>query len=92
MLKASTVANEYYFGDMPGTLQYNIDPKDICNVDLSECHNVDLSECHNVDFLECHNVNLSQIIPHTKGDIDWKIILAMKANIDNKISDNEKSL
>ena len=31
-IKPSTIENEYYFGDLPGSLQYHIDPVSIMEI------------------------------------------------------------
>ena len=31
-IKQSTIENEYYFGDLPGSLQYHIDPVSIMEI------------------------------------------------------------
>ena len=73
MLKLSSIPHEYYFGDMPGTLQYRKKVCDILSLELP----CDEETC---DFYMCeHSLdNLKCIIPLSQIKIKWKIILMMK--------------
>lgn len=75
MLRPSSVENEYYLtGDKPGTLQYNIDQNTIRNYILPE----NLEDCGFYQILENYDDIRLKITPHTKANINWEIILAMR--------------
>jgi hypothetical protein len=77
MLKPSSVPNEYYFGDLPGTLQYKMKPDDLLLLDLpknTETCGYNLSS-HSAE-------NLKRITPHTKKQL-WRILLMMESKRDN---------
>ena len=80
MLKISSIPNEYYFGDLPGTLQYNKTSQELINLELPD-NNEDCG------FILCeHSLeNLYRIVPLTQRDIKWEIILIMcKENEEEK--------
>jgi len=74
MIKASSIQNEYYFGDLPGSLQYKKTPQEIIDCELQ---NND-EDC-GFTFCEHSAENLRRITPYTKRNEDWKIILMMQA-------------
>ena len=80
MIKASSIEHQYYFGDMPGTLQYNKEVRELIDCQLVD----DIDDC---GFQLCeHSVeNLRRVTPHTQRKTDWKIILMMKHENDNEI-------
>jgi len=73
MLNPSSIPHEYYFGDMPGTLQYKKKVADILSLKLPN----DDETC---GFKLCEQSleNLNCILPVTQRKIKWKIILMMK--------------
>ncbi len=78
MLRLSSIPNEYYFGDLPGTIQYKVEPIDITNLDIENNDN----DC-GYTLCEHSLVNLQRVTPTTQIDIEWKIILMMKKQQDN---------
>jgi hypothetical protein len=76
-LKLSTVPHEYFFGDMPGTLQYKINRDELANMDLSiqddDTRGYQL-EFHTED-------NYRRILPNTataRTPSAWDAVLFMK--------------
>ena len=80
MIKASSIEHQYYFGDMPGTLQYNKEVRE-----LIDCQLVDDSDDCGFQLCEHSVENLRRVTPHTQRKTDWKIILMMKHENDNEI-------
>jgi len=80
MIKASSVPNQYYFGDKPGTLQYKKEKQELIDCLLVE----DANDC---GFSLCHHSleNLNRITPITQRNTDWKILLMMKAEVGDEI-------
>lgn len=86
--KESSIKNEYYLGDLPGTLQYRKSKIEIINAyrDFSIENNIELfselkDTCGYTDINEFDsNDLLSKVMGNTKivKDNDWEIILAMK--------------
>ena len=74
MLRESSIPNEYYLGDKPGTLQYNKDPDEIMN-----CMSVvNLNTCGYV-ISEHSEENFKRLIPHTRRSLQFtKILLVIK--------------
>jgi hypothetical protein len=73
MLRPSSIPHEYYFGDMPGTLQYKKKVTDILSLELPNDE-----EKGGFNICEQSLENLNCIIPVTQLKIKWKIILMMK--------------
>ena len=73
MLKQSSIPHEYYFGDLPGTVQYKKKVSDILSLELPN----DEETC-GFNLCEQSLENLNKIIPVTQKKIKWKIILMMK--------------
>ena len=73
MLRLSTIPNEYYLGDLPGTIQYKKDTEEIISLDCDK-------EENNCGYILCdHTIeNLRRTIPFTQRNKSWKIILMMK--------------
>jgi len=80
MIKASSIEHQYYFGDMPGTLQYNKEVRE-----LIDCQLVDDSDDCGFQLCEHSVENLRRVTPHTQRKTDWKIILMMRAENDSEI-------
>jgi len=91
MITPSSIPNEYYFGDMPGTLQYNKDPAELLALELPEN-----DDDRGFKMCEHSLENLRRITPCTQKNTDWKILLMMsverngeiwlKAALQNKIT------
>jgi hypothetical protein len=79
ILNPSSIPNEYYFGDLPGTLQYSKDPEELIALELPE----DGVDC---GFKMCeHSLeNLQRITPCTQKNVSWKILLIMTAERDGE--------
>jgi hypothetical protein len=80
LLSLSTVTNAYYFGDLPGTLQYNKDPEELLAIDLPE----NSDDC-GYKLCEHSFENLQLIIPCTKKITEWKILLMIRSEFDGEI-------
>lgn len=80
MIKASSIPNEYYFGDLPGTLQYNKDPQELIDCQLED-------NPHDAGFVFCEHTleNLRYITPYTQRKTEWKILLMMKKEEEGEI-------
>lgn len=81
-LKLSSVPHEYYFGDMPGTLQYKKNRYELEMMDLSI-----MDEDETAGFsLEYHTEdNYHRLLPNTTtcNEQRWKVILIMKKTNEN---------
>ena len=80
MIKPSSIPNQYYFGDKPGTLQYKKKPDDLLAIEIPE--NTKVCEYY---LCEHSLENLRRITPLTKKNINFKIILIMSFNKDSGI-------
>jgi hypothetical protein len=83
MLKATTIPNEYYFGDLPGTLQYRITKEELAHLELS----IDDEETRGF-CLDFHTEdNYRRLLPDTvTGNASsWRILLVMRAERENGI-------
>jgi hypothetical protein len=80
MIKPSSIPNEYYFGDKPGTLQYKKKPDDLLAIELPE-------NTENRGFYLCeHSLeNLRRITPLAQKKTDFKILLIMSSEQDGEI-------
>jgi len=82
MLKKSSVLGEYYFGDLPGTLQYNIS---INSLRLG-LDNIISNETNGYNLIEdLYSIPLDILLPHTKDPNNYIILFAIKKEIDDKI-------
>jgi len=80
MIKPSSIPNEYYFGDKPGTLQYKKKPYDLLAIRLPVNPSV------NGYYLCEHSLeNLRRITPLTQKKTDFKILLIMSSEQDGEI-------
>ncbi len=82
MLRESSQAESYYFGDLPGTLQYELEPSDILNLET------DLSKSDLGFSLDFHTKeNLQRLIPNTKKgkENNWKLLFVMKKDCGNNV-------
>ena len=80
MIKPSSIPNEYYFGDKPGTLQYKKKSDDLLAIELpknTETRGWCLSE-HSLE-------NLRRITPVTQKKTGFKILLMMRHEEDGII-------
>ena len=87
-IKYSTIPNEYYLGDLPGTLQYNIEPNDILNIDNIERTPLSIEEDRcGFEFVEHTYEYYSAVIPDTPTGTNnkWNMILLMKKEIGGEI-------
>ena len=79
ILRSNSIENEYYFGDLPGTLQYKIDVSDIKNLEI------DFSETNTCGFTiePFSHENFMRVIPNTKtgNSGTWNCILLMKKEV-----------
>jgi len=73
MLKLSSCDNEYYLGDLPGTLQYSKDIDEILKISLP-----DNQETRGFKLCEHSIENLRRVTPTTQKNNKWKIVLMMK--------------
>jgi hypothetical protein len=79
-LRLSSIAHEYYLGDLQGTLQYKKTKDDILNID-------NIKDDDSIGFtLEEHSVeNKARVLPHTKNPEEYKVLLIMKRNVGEEI-------
>ena len=80
MLRLSSIPNEYYFGDKPGTLQYRKNSKELLALEMPE-NNEDCG----YSFCEQSLENLRRITPCAQKDSNWKILLMMRSERDGEI-------
>jgi hypothetical protein len=83
MLRITTIPNEYYFGDLPGTLQYKVTKEELAELDLS----IDDEETRGFR-LDFHTEdNYRRLLPDTAtGNANsWRILLVMRAERENGI-------
>jgi hypothetical protein len=83
MLAETSIPHEYYFGDLPGTLQYKKTKDELANMDLSIVDNE--TRGFTLDF---HTEdNYRRLLPKTKTAEanSWRIILVMKAERENGV-------
>jgi hypothetical protein len=74
MLRLSSVPNEYYCGDLPGTLQYNKDKEELIGL-VTE--GID-EETRGFQLCEHSLENLRRITPQSQAKRKWKVLLMMK--------------
>lgn len=87
-IKHSSIQNEYFLGDLPGTLQYNIDSNDILNID-----NIERTPLHTTEdrcgfeFVEHTYEYYNAVIPDTPTGTnnEWNMFLLMKKEVDGEI-------
>jgi hypothetical protein len=83
MLRETSIPNEYYFGNLPGTLQYKVTKEQLCGLDLS------IDNIENRGFqLDFHTEdNYRRLVPdtHTGNANSWRLLLVMRAVRDNGI-------
>ncbi len=85
-IKHSSIQNEYYLGDLPGTLQYTIDPNDVLDIDNIERTPDEADRC-GFEFVEHSYEYYSAVIPNTATGInnEWNMFLLMKKEVDGEI-------
>ena len=68
--------NGFYFGDLPGNLQYNKDPNEIIGLNM----NIEIDSFEDGWVLAEHSKeNLSRLTPDTpNGKQNWRILLIIK--------------
>ena len=77
-IRPSSCQNEYYLGDKPGTLQYNLNQDVILN-----CFGCDVNDNIHSGYILCDKNDeclIEKLIPYTKKgrQTKWKLICAMK--------------
>jgi hypothetical protein len=80
MIKASSVPNQYYFEDFPGTLQYKKERKDLVG-----CLLQDNNDTCGYKLCEHSLENLRRITPYTQRGVDWSILLMMSKEVNDEI-------
>ena len=80
MIKPSSIPNEYYFGDKPGTLQYKKKSDDLLSIELPEN-----TEARGLYLCEHSLENLRRITPLAQKKTDFKILLMMSSEKDGEI-------
>lgn len=81
MLRISSLSNEYYLGDKPGSLQYSKDPEEILG-----CLCIEDRQTLGFELCEHSLENLRRVIPHTQQKQEWKILLIMKSERENGVT------
>ena len=76
-LRPSQYKNEFYLGDMPGTLQYKKTPEELVTIETEPIAGYDYTNGY---YLEEHSLaNLERLIPKLKScDGEWKLLLVIK--------------
>ncbi len=79
-LRLSSIAHEYYLGDLQGTLQYKKTKDEILGIK-------NIQDDESIGFcLEEHTLeNKARLLPHTKNPEDFKILLIMKRNVGEEV-------
>ena len=73
-LRANSIPNEYYCGDLPGTLQYDKDPAALRQLNTE----MGLTEADAEWTVEaCTQENSERLLPHTKRLADWRLFYVM---------------
>ena len=80
MIKHSSIPNQYYFGDKPGTLQYKKKPDDLLAIEMPQN-----TEVCGYYLCEHSLENLRRITPLTQKKTDFKILLIMSSEQDGEI-------
>ena len=65
LIPSTTIANEYYLGDLPGTLQYSKDPNEIMNLDIEENNTDEVRDNNGFVLTEHSTANLRRVVPDT---------------------------
>lgn len=81
MLKLSSIPNEYYFGDLPGNIQYNKTKADLIALVTD---GID-EETRGFQFCSHSIENLYRVIPYTQRKKNWKILLMMNRDDGDEI-------
>jgi hypothetical protein len=71
MLRPSSIPDEYYFGDLPGTLQYKVPIESIRGIIIPDGENTR-------NFNLCSHDNVVKLIPKTQLKKKWSPLLIMK--------------
>jgi hypothetical protein len=77
MLRVSSIPHEYYSGNYPGTIQYH-KKKDELILLGNEAEKMKDTDTRGFVLCEQTKDNLNRIVPYTKRNEPWKIILMMK--------------
>ena len=75
-LKSNSIPNEYYLGDLPGTLQYKKTINELINITIPEvvrCGEDEPNWMHEPCTIE----NRDLLLPHTKNPEEWILIMAI---------------
>jgi hypothetical protein len=83
-LKLSSIHEEYYCGDLPGTLQYKKDAALLANMDIPQ----EDSTCP-FTHIECTDGIKARLLPNTKTagpHSNWILLMAMERTIDSDIT------
>jgi hypothetical protein len=78
MVKLSSIPHEYYLGDLPGSLQYSKELREIIETNLEE----DDDNCGYV-FAEHSIENLTRVTPISHKKTEWSILLMMSKQGEN---------
>jgi len=75
-LQMSSIPHEYYFGDLPGTLQYKMSAESLISLEIPQD---DSNNCGYV-FAEHSLANLLRLTPNTDtgNRNEWKLLLVMQ--------------
>lgn len=82
-LRKSSVPNEYYLGNLPGTMQYKKDPEEIINCIIPDEPN-EPNE-YILTFCEHSEENFKRVLTLSQRNNRWKILLMMKAEFGEEI-------
>jgi hypothetical protein len=74
-LKPNSIPNEYYCGDLPGTLQYKKSLKALQRMNTNYALTPQDAEW---TYELCGQENADRLLPHTQKKGDWRIVHVMK--------------
>ena len=80
-IKPSTIENEYYFSDLPGSLQYHIDPNSIMEItNITDIGVGTIIDNAGFEFDSHTEYAFNSVIPNTPmgKDNEWNMILLVK--------------
>ena len=77
-LRPNSIPNEFYCGNLPGTLQYRLDAESLIRMDTSGT----MTETDLVWTREtCTDAMKGALLPRTQKPANWDLVMAMKRNI-----------
>lgn len=85
-LRPSSVENEYFLGDMPGSMQYDKDINEIENCISDDILKEEIDKTYDWKLINHSYENIIRSVPHPKtkfGNLEkWRVIMIMEKNDD----------